>query len=250
MAVAVPFAMAATGASAAIGAAIGVSAGLVTAATGVLVGATGIGKSINKAASKVFGEDLVSFANIAGGIAMAAGWNPADTWASVTGGGAAGGGALAAPDLMTSDTGVGGASAGGAANVDLSTTDIGIGGASAGQPGGVEGLRSLERVTGAGEPAARSYESAVNAVTKPAAPISGKAGMGALSDVWDKLSERERAALITTGGQALAGAAQGWSRAKDSAKERAERRRREGVFQSGSGLTNTYGPRVPVTNGG
>ena len=97
MAIAVPILLSATGASAAIAGVVGgalgmtISAGLVTAATGVLVGFSGIGKSINKAASKVFGEDLVNFANLAGGIAMASGWNPGQTWSSLTG--AASGGA-------------------------------------------------------------------------------------------------------------------------------------------------------------
>lgn len=73
MAIAVPFLMSATGASAAIGAAIGVSATMVSTVTAIAFSVTGINDKINKAASKVFGEDLVNFANIAGmGYAM---WN-------------------------------------------------------------------------------------------------------------------------------------------------------------------------------
>lgn len=71
MAVVVPFIMAASGASAAIGAAVGISATMVSTIASVAFQVTGINDKINKAASKVFGEDLVKFANIAGaGYAM------------------------------------------------------------------------------------------------------------------------------------------------------------------------------------
>ena len=71
MAIAVPFIMAASGASAAIGAAVGISATMVSTIASVAFQVTGINDKINKAASKVFGEDLVKFANIAGaGYAM------------------------------------------------------------------------------------------------------------------------------------------------------------------------------------
>lgn len=71
MAIAVPFLMAATGASAAIGTAIGISATMVSTIASVAFQVTGINDKINKAASKVFGDDLVKFANIAGaGYAM------------------------------------------------------------------------------------------------------------------------------------------------------------------------------------
>ena len=63
--------MSATGASAAIAGAIGVSgitAGVVSAVASVAFQVTGVNDKINKAASKVFGEDLVGFANIAGAV--------------------------------------------------------------------------------------------------------------------------------------------------------------------------------------
>jgi hypothetical protein len=66
MAVAIPFIMSATGASAAIGAAIGISATAVSALTSVAFAVTGINDKINKAASKVFGEDLVKIGNLFG----------------------------------------------------------------------------------------------------------------------------------------------------------------------------------------
>lgn len=58
--------MTATGASAAIGAAVGLSATMVSTIASVAFQVTGINDKINKAASKVFGEDLVGIANIAG----------------------------------------------------------------------------------------------------------------------------------------------------------------------------------------
>lgn len=71
MAIAIPFLMSATGASAAIGAAVGLSATMVGTIASVAFQVTGVNDKINKAASKVFGEDLVKFANIAGaGYAM------------------------------------------------------------------------------------------------------------------------------------------------------------------------------------
>ena len=66
IAVAIPFIMSAAGASAAIGAAVGISAGMVSTLAAVAFQVTGINDKVNKAASKVFGEDLVQFANIAG----------------------------------------------------------------------------------------------------------------------------------------------------------------------------------------
>ncbi len=63
--------MSATGASAAIGAAVGLSATMVGTIASVAFQVTGVNDKINKAASKVFGDDLVKFANIAGaGYAM------------------------------------------------------------------------------------------------------------------------------------------------------------------------------------
>lgn len=63
--------MSATGVSAAIGAAVGLSATMVGTIASVAFQVTGVNDKINKAASKVFGDDLVKFANIAGaGYAM------------------------------------------------------------------------------------------------------------------------------------------------------------------------------------
>lgn len=71
MAVAVPFIMSATGASAAIGAAVGLSATMVSTITAVTFSITGISAKIDKAASKVFGKDMVMLGNVLGaGYAM------------------------------------------------------------------------------------------------------------------------------------------------------------------------------------
>lgn len=244
MAVAVPILLSATGASAAIGAAVGVSAGIVTAGAGLLVGATGIGKSINKAASKVFGEDLVNVANLAGGIALASGWNPGETWSSLAGS-SSGGGALS--------SGVGAPAGGAQPAMDLSTSDIGVGGASAGggaaqvvdQP--ASAMRLAERNSYSSDPNAAATRAAVDRGAVQASPGGALSRvLDKASEAWDKAGDRTKAALITTGGQALAGMAQGY----ETAKDRAEKRRRERIYQSGSGLTNTYGPRTSATSGG
>lgn len=66
MAVAVPLLLANTAAGAAIATTIGVSVGTLATVTAVAFQVTGINDKINKAASKVFGEDLVQVANLAG----------------------------------------------------------------------------------------------------------------------------------------------------------------------------------------
>jgi hypothetical protein len=88
MAIVVPILLSYTGAAAAIGTAIGISATAVTAIASVAFQVTGINNKINKAASKVFGEDLVMFANIAGAV-----------YGAVNGGFGGGGGAESAAGL-------------------------------------------------------------------------------------------------------------------------------------------------------
>lgn len=81
MAIVVPFLLSSTAVgtaigltgsiAAGIGGAIGMSAGLFSTIASVAFQVTGVNDKINKAASKVFGDDLVKFANIAGaGYAM------------------------------------------------------------------------------------------------------------------------------------------------------------------------------------
>lgn len=66
MAVAVPFLIANTAAGLAAATAIGVSVGTLATVTAVAFQVTGVNDKINRAASKVFGEDLVNVANLAG----------------------------------------------------------------------------------------------------------------------------------------------------------------------------------------
>lgn len=66
MAIAIPILMAATGAGAAIGAAVGISATMATMITSVAFSVTGISSKIDKAAASVFGDDLVKVADIFG----------------------------------------------------------------------------------------------------------------------------------------------------------------------------------------
>ena len=74
MAIIVPIVMAASGASAAVAGALTVALGttisttLVTAVTSLAFQVAGVNSKINKAASKVFGEDLVNVVNIAGAV--------------------------------------------------------------------------------------------------------------------------------------------------------------------------------------
>lgn len=244
MAIAIPIIASMTGASAAIGAAIGISANLVTVGIGVLSTVTGIGAKIDKAASKVFGKDLVMAANLVGGFAMAAGWNPAD--------------GLKLGDLTI---GAGGAAAGGG----TSPGSIDGLGASIDAAGGVEavangGVTGIDPMTGApttvsmpgqnpmrlGEIQGYESSAAGSAATK-AAVAPGMAPKGVLDQVgqwFDKQPERVKAALITVGGNAVAGAAQGYSSAKEQERAVEERKRRERLFNSGSGTEYTYQPGV------
>lgn len=66
MAVAVPLLLANTAAGMAIAGTIGVSVGTLATVASIAFQVTGINDKINKAASKVFGEDLVQVANLAG----------------------------------------------------------------------------------------------------------------------------------------------------------------------------------------
>lgn len=250
MAVAVPMIMAATGASAAVGAAIGVSATLVTAATGVLVAATGIGAKINKAASKVFGEDLVNFANIAGSVFMATGGDVGDLF----GGGAEAAGALSSAGGSLVDPLMAGADIASAAAMPSFEVGSVLGGAgdaagalASAQPAFGVQMPSFEvgSVLGNGPAAAPGLQ--------PASQPGGMPGGGALktaSEWWAKQSDPTKAALIQVGGNVVAGTAQGVAKAREMKDLRDERLRREAIFNSGSKLGSTYGPRTPVVRGG
>lgn len=92
MAVVVPLLIGSTGLGAAAAAAIGISAGTLATVAGIAFQVTGINDKINKAASKVFGEDLVNVANIFGTVYSAAtgSWDISDEVGGLFGGGAEG----------------------------------------------------------------------------------------------------------------------------------------------------------------
>lgn len=90
MAIVVPLLIGSTGIGAAAAAAIGISAGTLATVAGIAFQVTGINDKINKAASKVFGEDLVNVANIFGTVYSAAtgSWDISDEVNGIFGGGA------------------------------------------------------------------------------------------------------------------------------------------------------------------
>ena len=252
MAVAIPILMSATGLTASIATALSISTTMVTIGTGIAMAATGIGASINKAASKVFGEDLVNAANLVGGIAMASGWNPADGFSMGASAGAGGmGGSVDTAGLDASIAAAGGGEAGLNA-VAAANGGIDAAAASSG-PAGFDALRAAER---------GGYQSGAGYADVAAERAVGTAGAGVkaggvLSNAADKAMkwydgqpERVKAALVTGAGQAVAGAAGGYMRAKEAEKEIEERRRREERFQTGSGTTFTYKPGVLARAGG
>ena len=92
MAIVVPLLIGSTGIGAAAAAAIGISAGTLATVAGIAFQVTGINDKINKAASKVFGEDLVNVANIFGTVYSAAtgSWDISDEVGGMFGKGAEG----------------------------------------------------------------------------------------------------------------------------------------------------------------
>lgn len=239
MAVAIPILMSATGATAAVAGALGVSAMAVTVGTGLLVAATGIGAKVNKAASKVFGEDLVSFANLAGGLAMAAGWDPAGMLGGAT---EAASGALAtaagqtADQMSTLNDLAGGglvdaATSGAEAYIAPSLTQMV-------EPSAGSVFEGFNKATGAPNLDRLSISS--NGASVAAGDLKTDGALATASKWWDKQTPQVKAALIQTAGSAVSGAAQGYAHAKD--QERQDSRDR--VYKSGSGVRFNYGSKA------
>lgn len=121
MAIIVPIVMATTGATTAIAASLTVafgttvSAAMVTAVTSIALQVTGINNKINKAASQVFGEDLVNVANVVGAVygAVNGGFNFGEGGAGLT----EAGGALSTKAMLDGTTAFGANSAQGAFNL-------------------------------------------------------------------------------------------------------------------------------------
>lgn len=194
MAVAVPIIMSAAGASAAT-----------TLITSVALAATGINDKINKAASKVFGEDVVQFGNLLGAGFMAFG-----------------GGGL----------GFGGESA--AAGLDAAYMDMGNSIAGAG-PAGLDAASIAQAGSGVTGPAAPA--TSADGVLAQVGGALGKTGKF-VADQWQTMSPATKSLL----GNMAAGAAQGYaeaSRDKDERRFRGERTRGSGLRY---GTDYRYGP--------
>ena len=227
MAVAIPILIAATAAGATAAAAIGISATALAIGTGLVLQVTGVNDKINKAASKVFGDKLVSVANIAGSIflgAQAAGLLAGAGEAAGALAGAAGaaeGGAQAAANAAWS--------AGGAAEV--------AGGAGVSGLAGVDAAQNVANATFGSGGAAQVANGVVaptafDSSLKAAQTGATKVGEG-LKTAWNSMGDKTQAALMQMGGQALQGAAAG------KAAEEAEKARiaNENRYRSGSGLS-------------
>jgi hypothetical protein len=238
MAIAIPILIAATAAGATAAAAIGISATMLAIGTGLVLQVTGINDKINKAASKVFGEKLVSVANIAGSIFLGA-----------TAAGLIGGAAEAAGGAMAGAAGAaeGGAqaaanaawSAGGAAEVAGGAGINGTASALSGVDAAQDVANAAWRSGGAAEVAASKasatpFDSSLRAAQQGAT----KVGEG-LKTAWNSMGDKTQAAVLQMGGQALSGASAG------KAAEEAEKARiaNENRYKSGSGLT--YWQRKP-----
>ena len=211
MAIAVPLIMGATGASAAIAGALGVSATAVGIGTSLALAATGIGSKVDKAAANVFGKDLVNVGNIAGAAY-----------------GAFGGGFDGSSDMFGSapPTSNIAATAASSAPFDASGTES-----------------SVPRITAADA-------DAMNAMAKPAASVAGSpvkgdgspAGVTAgVKKFWGDLGDKGQGALLQVGGNLLAGVGQGAAKAKELDLERQFKLDQDARYRSGSGL-NTFGP--------
>lgn len=203
MAVALPLALGALGASTAVSVGVGLA-----------VAATGIGSKIDKAASKVFGKDLVKVANIAGAAYMG---YQAMGGASAFGSSAANaaGGPVfnnpVSPDWSGSfDPGAATPSA------PLLTPSMPSSAPSAGST--VAGNASPSRI--------------MDTVNRFASNIGTKI---------DGMSEKQLGTLAQLGGNMLSGAASGAAAAKTAEEERRFKEEQDAKFRSGSGLT-TYGP--------
>lgn len=208
MAVAIPLIMGATGASAAIGAAVGLSATAVSMGTGLLLGATGINAKIDKAASKVFGKDLVKLGNIAGLVY-----------------GAAGGFGGASPSEVFGNLGFGGAAAaqGALPAAGGNPFDAGSLSSAGGFEGGFQAPPSvLDGALASNVQAAATMNPSMPTAMQPPGATAPKAA--GLTQIWNGMGDKGQAALIQMGGNLLSGMAAG--KAEEENNER---------YRSGSG---------------
>jgi hypothetical protein len=217
-------------------------AGTFTAAqiafTTIALAATGASAKVDKAAGRVFGEDTVKFANIAGAIYMAGS-------GMLTGGEAsAAGGTAAAPDMSSA----------------IAAAGDGGGAATTAAMGGPEA--ALSAVSGAGDSstAAMTASNVSNAAPalqpqpqagpvpqpKVAPPPNAGSSLADLpsraADAFGRLDPRVQAALVQVGGGALSGYAQGKAREEELDRMEAENRR----YRSGSNLPYWARSAIPI----
>lgn len=237
MAVAIPLLMTAAGASTAVTLGVSLAAGI-----------TGLSASIDRAATKVFGKDLVQIGNIAGAIALATGSVPDLSGATSAGASA---GTLA---------GNGAEILGGA--IDAGGLNLAGDGVLA-QAGGASGGLTLDPVSAsgggldlAGSAAQASAEVGTKAaLTQPLAANSGATSATGgswtdkLSGTWKSLGDKGQAAAVQVGGSLLTGAASGYANAQAQKDVLDEQRRNNETYRTGSHLrySNT---RRGVLSGG
>jgi len=226
MAVAIPLIMAAAGASTA--AIVGPS---------LVLSAVGANAKINKAASRVFGEGVVKFANVAGGVFLAA--SAAGAFSDP----ASAAGAFSDP-----------AAAAGAAGAELGPTAGGyVNGADLASDLAASGRGALAAVAPSTAGASAQVAGAMPPPTPvgPAQQFASNIGKGVDKAVGLVKSamptgDYARGALITTGGQALAG----WAQGKQQEQAEQAQAERDARYRSGSGLRYWAPPAGPSYNPG
>lgn len=233
MAIAIPILLMATevgaGIAAAVGAAIGVGATTVAIGTGLVLSATGISAKIDKAASKVFGKDLVNFANIAGSIYLAGGamgaWDTASgSLASAAAGGAGG---VSPPPGSLENAAFMEANAGGV----MADPTAGVAQANMGLNMDPTATPANQGVTQPTNPNASLKAAKLG--TTPAGTGTVDTATQKAAGIWNGLGDRTQAAALQIGGNILSGAAQG----KAAQAAEAARIANENRYRSGSGLS-------------
>ena len=243
MAIAIPLVMAYAGASAAISTAIGltalVGAGVGAAVVGVGVGLAaqklGINDRINKAASKVFGEDVVKIGNLVGAAVLMTG---AVGGAATAAGGATDGAmsglqdASSALDGTKSFTDMVGAVETGSGGV---LGNASMGAAMAQAPTAAMDLPALSGVSAGASTAPFQFNP-----TDFAKQISdAQASNGVLSGtgkLWSGLGDKGQSALIQGG----AGMLDSYMKSQDEQKRIAQAQQRQDLRSSGSGFFDRY----------
>lgn len=243
MAIIVPILLSATGAAAAIGTAVGISATAVTAIASVAFQVSGINNKINKAASKVFGEDLVMIANVAGAVygAVNGGFGGGGEAAGLT----EAGGALSTKAMLDGTNAFGANSAVGA--FDLADTAGALGSATdASSSWATNGMDAADNAFNLANKAAggglASDGVGVNLIN-PEAPmhVDAKPVSNSTSLAADELANRSQG----TGSPAQSGAAGPTAAAKDASGAKASS---EQQLKAGDVTKGVQPPKTPAVN--